>query len=254
MIWAISILAGLILAGLMSAFVFRTHPEMRWMKKGKACVKCEKPRSVLDAVPIVGDILVRARCKKCKSFVAWQYPVIEIIVVLLVVFNVWRYATGTWIGVTEELMLFMIRDIVFSLFLLMLFVFDMKYSLILDKISIPAMVIALIFNIALGISAFDLAVAMVILGLLFLVQYIVSNGRVMGAGDIRMGVVIGAMLGLAAGVGSVMLAYVLGAIVGGFLLLSKKHKLTDRVPFGTFLAVSTFMFLVWGHKILELFL
>ena len=93
-----------------------------------------------------------------------------------------------------------------------------------------------------------------ILFVFFLLQYLLSKGRILGAGDVRMGLVIGAMLGLAHGIGAVMLAYVLGALVGVVLLATKRHTMSDTVPFGTFLALATFVMLVWGDQVIGLIL
>ncbi len=257
MLWFLTaLIAGIVLAGLMSAFVFRAHSEWAWMKPKKACIKCELPRSPVDLVPVLGDLKTAYRCRKCKTFIPWQYPVIELAVILLTVFHVWRYAMGVWVpGVDMDLQWwFAARDVVFSLFLLTVFVYDFKYELILDRYTIPAMVVALVFNIALGHSGYELVLAMVVLFVFFLLQYALSKGRVLGAGDVRMGLVIGAMLGFIHGIGAVLLAYVLGAIVGIALIATKKHTLRDHVPFGTFLSVATLIMLVWGPDIVGLLL
>lgn len=257
MIWFLTaLIIGIVLAGLMSALVFRVHSEWKWMKPKKACIKCEVPRSAIDLVPVLGDIKAGYRCKKCKSFIAWQYPVIESIIVLIVLFHACRYAMQVWVPVIDLDLVwwFATRDIVFSLFLLTVFVYDLKYELILDRFTIPAVALALIFNMSLGVSGYELVIAMTVLFAFFLIQHALSGGRLLGAGDVRMALVIGAMLGFSHGIGAVLLAYVLGAIVGAGLLLTKRKTLTDHVPFGTFLAVATLMMLVWGDVIIGLLL
>ena len=255
MVWLlIALVSGVVLAGGMSALVFRAHHEWTWTKPKKACVTCEVPRAPLDLIPVVGDLAMRLRCRSCSASVAWQYPVIELTIVALTVFHAARYALGFWVDpvASDVVWWYAARDIAFSLFLLTVFVYDFNYKLILDRVTIPAMVVALVWNIALGYSGYELVFAMVLLFLFFLLQYVFSRGRILGAGDVRMGLVIGAMLGLAHGLGAVLLAYVLGAVVGGVLLLGGAKQLHDRVPFGTFLAVAAFAMLVWGNWIIDL--
>ena len=234
--------------------MFRAHSEWVWMRPKKACIVCELPRSPMDLVPVLGDLKILYRCRSCKSFVAWQYPLLECVIVLLVVFHAWRYATGIWIPdiATDLTWWYAARDVIFSLFLLVVFVYDFKYELILDKYTIPAMVVALICNIGLGQSGYELSFTMLILFLFFFLQYVFSKGRIMGAGDVRMGLVIGAMLGFTHGIGAVLLAYMLGAVVGIILLLTRRFSFRDEVPFGTFLSVATFILLVWGDTLLAL--
>ncbi|PIR47814.1 hypothetical protein COV06_00205 [Candidatus Uhrbacteria bacterium CG10_big_fil_rev_8_21_14_0_10_50_16] len=253
-VYIIALLVGILLAGLLSAFIFRAHSEWVWMRPKKACVVCEVPRTPGDLIPIVGDLRMQYRCRSCRAYVAWQYPLIEVSIVLLVLFHVWRYVTGTWTPdiATNITWVYAVRDIIFSLFLLIVFVYDFKYELILDRYTLPAMVFALIANISLGSSGYELCLAMLVLFLFFLIQYVFSKGRILGAGDVRMGLVIGAMLGFTHGIGAVLLAYILGAIVGIGLLLTRRHTFNDQVPFGTFLAIATFIMLVWGDLLLQL--
>ncbi len=254
MLWLIlAICIGLLAAGLISGGVFRVHSEWEWMRPKRACITCEVPRSGLDLLPIVGDARSMNRCRKCSSFLPWQYPLIELIIVLMVVFHFWRYMNGIWIPLqaTDMLWLWVARDIIFSLFLLVIFVYDFKYSLILDIYTIPAAVIAIVVNAVLGVSVTSMVFGILILFFIFLAQYALSQGRLLGSGDIRMGVLMGAMLGFIDGILAVLIAYMLGSIIGGASILLSKIKLNDRVPFGTFLAVGAFIMLVWGDIILS---
>ncbi len=253
--WLIfGIVGGLILAGALSGLVFRTHAEWVWMRPRKTCETCEVPRKGADLIPFFGDAIMNYRCRSCRAHIAWQYPAIEAVVVLLVVFHVWRYVTGTWLpsGIDTDLAwVFAARDIIFSLFLLILFVYDLKYQLIMDRFTLPAMVVALALNIGLGVSGYELVLAMATLVVFFLLQHVLSGGRLLGSGDVRMGLVMGAMLGFIPGIVAVLLAYVFGAVVGTVLLVAGRVSLHDRVPFGTFLAIASLVMLVWGRPILS---
>jgi leader peptidase (prepilin peptidase) / N-methyltransferase len=253
MLWLIlAICIGALSAGLITGGVFRVHSEWEWMRPKRACIKCEVPRSGLDLLPFIGDARTMQRCRKCRSFLPWQYPLIELIIILMVVFHFWRYMNGIWIPLqaTDMLWLWVARDIIFSLFLLVIFVYDLKYSLILDVYTIPAAIIAIIVNAVLGVSVASLVFGIMILFFLFMTQYVFSNGRLLGSGDVRMGILMGAMLGFIDGIAAVFIAYILGSIIGGTWLLLSKIKINDRVPFGTFLAVGAFVMIVWGDILL----
>ncbi len=247
---------GLLASGLIAGGVFRAHDEWKWMKKKKACLKCELPRKGTDLLPVVGDVLATYRCRSCKAHIAWQYPVIEIAIFLLVIFHFWRYMNGIWVpdGYQLQIGLWLARDILFTLFLVIVFVYDFKYSLILDKYTLPGIIIALGLNLILGVNMFSLGAGMLVLTLFFLAQYALSGGRLLGAGDIRMGALMGAMLGFAGGVAGMMLAYVVGAVYAVAAIVMKKHSMGDRVPFGTFLSIGTFIVLIWGKQLFDIFL
>ncbi|MEK7094696.1 MAG: prepilin peptidase, partial [Patescibacteria group bacterium] len=181
MLWLIvAIVVGIFSAALVTAGVFRVHDEWEWMRPKKACIRCELPRTGLDFIPIVGDIVTGARCRKCNTFIPWQYPVIELTIIALVVFHFWRYTNGVWISDTalgtDVLWLWIARDVVFSIFLLIVFVYDMKFSLILDNYSMPAAVVALVLNFLLGFDIWSMIAGMAVLFCFFFIQYALSGG------------------------------------------------------------------------------
>lgn len=255
MLWiTLALFMGWFLAAGVTGGVFRVHDEWAWMRPRRACLICEVPRTGADLLPLWGDLRARARCRSCGAFVPWQYPLIELVIIALTVFHVWRYVEGVWLpaAATDLLWLWLARDIVLTLFLIIIFVYDFKYSLIFDRYTIPAAVAALVANALLGVSIGSLVFGILVLFALFLLQNALSRGRLMGAGDVRMGVLMGAMLGLTHGVFALAMAYVLGALVGIALLLARCQSPHDRVPFGPFLAVASFVMLVWGDTIVAL--
>lgn len=254
--YLVAIIIGLISAGVITGGVFRAHDEWQWMRPKKACLKCELPRTGMDLVPVLGDVVSTYRCRACKAHVAWQYPVIEIVIFLLVFFNFWRYINGIWVpeGSDLHLWLWLFRDIVFSLLLLIVFIYDFKYSLILDKYTVPGIVTALFINLMLGFNILSIIGGMVILFMFFLLQYVLSNGRILGAGDVRMGILIGAMLGFVHGIFAMLIAYIIGSIFALITIALRQNKMSDHVPFGTFLSVGTFIMIIWGDKLLAFFI
>lgn len=244
---------GMICAAVLVAGVFRVHDEWEWMRPKKACMRCELPRSGADFLPVVGDVLMQGRCRGCKEVTPWQYPAIEAVIVGLITFHVWRYAFGVWIPDlgTAPVWAWVMRDVLFTLFFVIVFVYDAKFSLIMDQYTVPATLTALVLNMALGFSVWSLLAGMVVLGVFFAAQHALLSGRLMGSGDIRMGVMMGAMLGIASGLVATLLAYVAAALIGGWLLLSHRRKASDAIPFGTWLAIASFVLLVWAPQIME---
>jgi prepilin signal peptidase PulO-like enzyme (type II secretory pathway) len=135
---------------------------------------------------------------------------------------------------------------VFASVLVVIFVYDLRYYLILDKVSLPAVFFALIVNILLGQSWISLILAMIIGGGFFFGQFVLSKGKWIGGGDIRLGLLMGAILGWPGVLLGLFLAYILGGIFAAGLLLFRKKHWGDKLPFGTFLALATFIILLYG--------
>jgi leader peptidase (prepilin peptidase)/N-methyltransferase len=76
----------------------------------------------------------------------------------------------------------------------------------------------------------------------------------MGFGDVKMA----ALIGLTTGFGEVLVAVVggiiLGGITGAFLLISRRKKRKEAVPFGPFLSIATIVTLIWGTEIMNWYL
>lgn len=137
---------------------------------------------------------------------------------------------------------------VFVLILVALFVYDARRGILPDFITLPAIAVVLVLN---GVTSAVSWTAMLwgafAVGGFFAAQFWVSRGRWIGNGDIRMGMLMGVMLGLWPAVIATFIAYLLGAGVGVVLVASGKKDRSATLPFGTFLALATIGMLVWGE-------
>ncbi|MFH1142560.1 MAG: prepilin peptidase [Candidatus Uhrbacteria bacterium] len=252
-------LIGICVGSFLNVLVFRTHEQKSLVRSRSKCQKCEMAIAWYDLVPVLSFFLLRQRCRHCKSAISWQYPLVELATGLLFVL-VFLFHFDALTGVfpaTDTLpaiIPFLVRDLIFSIFLIVLFVYDFKYQLLLDRFTIPAMVVALLINLFLGVSIWSMLMGAIMIGGFFFVQWFLSKGKWIGDGDIRMGTLMGLMLGLTQGLVALFLAYILGAAVGVVLLVSKKARMKTQIPFGTFLAVATFVALLWGEQILQWYL
>lgn len=200
-----------------------------------------------DLIPLFSFILRKARCRYCRKKISWQYPLVELATGLIFLAFSIKYAYR------PDLFIF-IRDLVFASFLMIIFVYDLKWYLILDKVSIPAFIAALLFNLLLGYSVVNILLGVLIGGGFFLAQFLISKGKWVGGGDIRLGALMGAMLGWRFLLGALFLAYISGAIVGSALILMKKKEFSSSVPFGAFLAPATLIMLLAGGQIIKWYL
>lgn len=140
--------------------------------------------------------------------------------------------------------------IVLGAFLLVMFVYDLKYQLILDRVSVPAMAVALLFSVLLHRPFLSILLGAILGAGLFLLQYVVSKGRWIGGGDIRLGGVLGLALGWPLTAVALVIAYLTGAAVALVLIASRRSSWSSMVPFGTFLSLAAFITMLWGDGIL----
>ncbi len=226
-------LVGLAVGSFLNVLVFRTHEGRSALRGRSRCLACEVPLGPLDLIPVVSFMLLRGCCRTCAAAISWQYPLVEFSTGVLFAAAYLRYASGFSLPETFTPDLFwayVLRDCIFIAFLAILFVYDLRYVLLLDRFTIPAMITALLVNLWLGVPAWSLLAGGLALGGFFLVQFAVSRGRWVGGGDIRMGMLMGFMLGIRDGLVALFIAYALGAAVGVYLLARQKAGLRTELP------------------------
>ncbi len=234
---------GIIFGSFLNAFLWRTRKEISFGSGRSICPECGKQLRWFHNFPILSFIFLGGKCAFCKRKISWQYPAIEFTLGLLFVFSAWFYSFDY---------LLMSRDFFILFFLLAVFVYDLRYQEIWDRMTIfPAgilFVLSLIFSWQTWQS---MLIGILIGGGFFLLQFVISKGRWIGGGDIRLGVFMGVILGWPLTLFAVMLAYMIGAIFSIPLLMMKKKTLASKVPFGTYLCVATFVAVYWGSGIIE---
>ena len=149
----------------------------------------------------------------------------------------------------------LVFSLVYACLLALIFVIDIEYQLILDKVVYPGMGLALAFSPfypALGANAGERVISSLsggVAGLaIMLIPFLIARGG-MGLGDVKMA----ALVGLATGFPKVFIALFLSIITGGLvavaLLTLGLKKRRQPIPFGPFLAVGTMATIVWGSQI-----
>ncbi len=88
----------------------------------------------------------------------------------------------------------------------------------------------------------------------FLAIVLVSRGKWMGLGDVKLAFLMGLFLGFPNILIALFFAFLIGAIIGVGLILAKRKTLKSEVPFGPFLVTGTFIALFWGPTIIDWYL
>ncbi|MBI5621611.1 prepilin peptidase [Candidatus Falkowbacteria bacterium] len=232
---------GLILGSFLNSVIWRLQAGKSLWERHSVCPVCRQALAGRDLVPLLSFIRLGGRCRYCRDRISWQYPAVELATAAFSFIFYWHF------GLTLRLAL----AIVFLAFLMVIAVYDLRYSLILDVVTIPAMILAWLGNVWLGEGGLRLLLAGIVGGGFFLLQFVVSRGRWIGGGDIRLGSLMGLMLGWPQILVALMLAYVVGAFVSLSLVVAGKKQMASTVPFGAWLSAATVVTLLWGQLIIQ---
>jgi leader peptidase (prepilin peptidase)/N-methyltransferase len=218
------------------------------------CFSCGKGLVWHELIPILSFAAQKGRCKKCRSKISWQYPIVEFIsgaifVLIFVKFPPLDIASA----ITTVLYLFI------SALLIVITVYDIRHKIIPDSLSYAFAIIAFASSFFGGVSLFHIPLLINLLaGPLcaapFVILWVVSRGRWMGLGDAKLMLGIGWTLGFVAAVSSMVLAFWIGAVVSvaWMLVTFKKVKGNYEIPFAPYLILGMYVVLFFGVSVIDL--
>ncbi len=235
---------GLLLGSFLSVLIHRLHTGEKGIVFGSSlCPKCNKKLGPLELIPLISYILQGGKCKKCKKHIAWHYPVLELSTGLL-------FVVMAMTGITP-LPLFAIYALIF----VFIFFYDLLYQEIPDAIMLPAIVLAAIATFHPDTVTFlDGLYGALALVIFFLLQIIISKGKWLGGGDLRIGAFMGFVLGLKLTILAAFFGYLIGAVISVGLLASGKASRKTMIAFGPFLILGTLVALFYGQQLTDWYL
>lgn len=220
------------------------------------CPHCGHELAAADLVPVLSWLWLRGRCRYCKKPISVQYPLVELIAgsifVLSYIFWPNDFNTGQWV--------LFITWLLSGVGLLALAIYDLKWMLLPNRIIYPTLLVAAVGRLIylLGFqphkpdALFNWVLSLLVAAGLFFVLYMMSNGRWIGYGDVRLGLITGTLL-LTPAKSFLMIfaASVLGLIVALPLIATGRRQLSSKLPFGPFLIVATFICVLFGASFIN---
>lgn len=209
------------------------------------CPHCKIPLKYYYNIPILGYLIQRGRCHHCQQKISLRYPLVEIISVGMAIA---LYAVFGW-SWTLALAL------ILSWGLLALTVIDIDTMLLPDEITLSLLWLGLVcnsFSIFTDIhsaiyGAIGGYLSLWLIGHLFL---FCTKREGMGYGDYKLLAALGAWLGWQMLLPILLIASLMGSIVGITLLLSRKIQKQQPLPFGPYLAVAGWICLIKGNTLI----
>ena len=217
---------GLIVGSFLNAIIFRLEKKESALKGRSYCPHCKHSLSWQDLIPVLSFVLLKGQCRYCAKRISIQYPLVELATAVIFIF----------IGLNFYLL-------VIASLLIILFVYDLRYYILPDKILFPAIIIVILFRIfefvkfenwSLNIENLEplinpLSVA-ILASAFFFALYYVSRGRAMGFGDVKLALFMGFFLGWPNILVALFVAFVVGAIIGIGLIALQKKGLKSEIP------------------------
>lgn len=237
---------GLIVGSFSNVCIYRIPRNESIIYPASHCPKCRSNISPKDNIPLLSFILLKGKCRNCKSKISIQYPIVELLtgLIYLIIYQTYSLSIQSLIY------------IILSSALVIIAFIDLNKQIVPDVISLPGILIGFIISFFVPyISYINSALGVVVGGGIILTigmaGSVIFKKEAMGGGDVKLAAMIGAFLGWRYIIVSLFLGFFLGALAGIILIISKIKSREDTVPFGPFIVLGYFITLLWGEKIIS---
>lgn len=236
-------LLGVVFGSFLNVCIYRLprRESIAWPRSH--CPVCRTPILNFDKIPVLSFILLRGKCRHCKTPISITYPLVELLTGILLVAVWWQFGPG----------LSFLHYSVLVLFLLPISFIDLDTKLILNVLTIPGMVagMALSFFVN-GITPWQAGLGLLLGGGLLLAiglvgQYLFKQES-MGGGDVKLGAMIGAFMGPEVLV-ALFLAFVLALPVIAIGLSTGRLRFGSKLPFGPFISAAAVILVFYGQTL-----
>lgn len=225
---------ALALGSFLNVVVARVPARRSLVRPPSSCGSCGTEILWRDNVPVVSYVLLRGRCRHCDAHISLLYPAVEIVTAALVVACFAVFGLTAWAMLAAG----------FCAVLVALSAIDLRHRIVPNRIVLPAAVVVLVAHTLIDPSPAWVIWAVIAAGGLFLVALVNPGG--LGMGDVKLALLLGAMLGA-----SVLTALVLGLVAAlvPSVALVLRHRGAARsmsLPLVPFLALGSVIALFLG--------
>ncbi len=234
-------LLGLVLGSFYNVVGLRLPKGESIISPPSHCPSCENRLRPIELIPVFSYIIQRGRCKHCQTKISPRYAFFELLTAFLFVLSFY------YIGFELELII----ALLFMSLCIIITISDIHYQIISNKVLIFFAVVIGVLRLIIPLEPwYDAYVGAAFgFGLLLLIAILSKGG--MGGGDVKLFGVIGLALGFQGTLLTFVLASILGAVIGLFLMIIKKVKRDTPIAFGPFIATAAVIAYIYGDKILS---
>lgn len=235
-------LYGIIIGSFLNVCIYRLPKKENIVTTRSHCMSCGCQLRWYDLVPLFSWIALGGKCRKCKTKISVQYPVVEAAngVLYLIVFLCY--------GLSIETLLYCLM----ASALLALSVIDFRTFEIPVGFNVFIAVLGLV-RILTDLSGWsEYAIGFFAISVPLYIIYIVTKGRGIGGGDIKLMAASGLLIGWKCNI----LAFLLGCIIGSVVhvLRMRFTKAEHVLAMGPYLSIGLYICALWGTDLINWYL
>ena len=208
------------------------------------CQACGHQIRWYENIPVLSYLALRGKCSACGTAISIRYPMVELVTGLLFAWCVWRWGPnlsgGMWC--------------LFAAMLVAMTLIDWDTTLLPDVLTLPLLWAGLIaadlrwIPVPLSDAVWGAVAGYMSLWLVYWAFKLATGKEGMGFGDFKLFAALGAWFGWQALVPIILMASVIGAVVGIVMKLNSSLREGGQIPFGPFLAMAGVTAMVFGPQ------
>jgi len=240
--YVFSLLIGLTMGSFANVCILRLPKDESLIVPPSHCPHCGRPLKAIHNIPVFSYLALRGRCAFCRVRISLQYPLIEVLMAAVYIFHAWYF---------PEMLRLALADIL-GFFLICISLIDYRSRIIPDELSLSLVAIGLAFSFINPFLDGTLWIKFLkSLGsglgggiLMFLLAYSGEKAfkkEALGGGDVKLIAASGVILGWIGIVGPLFVGSLTGGLTAIILLMAKKKRMGETLPFGPFLSLGIYL-------------
>lgn len=230
---------GAILASFCLTVFLRRRENKSWRRGRSSCDACQTPLAFWMIIPIIGGIIVRGTCVRCKKLIPKRYLVSEVLTALA-----WAVL---WVMFSNNYLQFFFGAAL-SLCLVVSAITDFEFGEIpVNGVQLTIAACLILLGIEKHGGMIWNVIGLAVAACFFLWQFVLSRGRWIGGGDIWLGALLGVVFGWPEVVIIIAVSYALTAIVSFSTIIFFKKSYKKIIPLGAFMCVTGLFFYLGIH-------
>ena len=213
------------------------------------CPSCKHRLAAHDNIPLLGWLWLRGRCRYCHTRISAQYPLVELACGVLSALVITKFGVSFAGG----------AGLLFVWSLIALAGIDFRTQLLPDSITLPLLWLGLMLAlkalyIPLHSAVIGAAVGYLSLWSVYWLFKLLTGKEGMGHGDFKLLAALGAWMGPVAILPIALVSSLLGALIGGGMMLARRHQSGVPMAFGPFIALAGLLWFLAGPALLHAYL
>lgn len=239
LIWILVFLYGVVIGSFLNVCIYRIPKKESIVTVGSHCMACQHKLAWYDLFPLFSFLFLRGKCRYCGAALSKQYPVVEFAngVLYVIVFVV------NGVGLESVLYCFLVSA------LFVLSVIDYRTLEIPIRINVFILCIGVLHAVLDFHNIIHYIIGFFSASLFLLLCFILTRGRGIGGGDIK----LMAAAGLCVGWQNILFALTVGCVVGSVIqcVIIAVTKNKTKFAMGPYLSLGIFVAMLWGDAFFD---